>query len=764
MVASDPKVLQAVYTPTDVANYTMDVIDSRIETRRHALRSGAGMLDNYMKPVLPGEVINVLAYTSHGKTAFMQSWARNVVRQLRSREKLDEIVVYLTWETLVEELGLYDLAAMTGVDSSDAWYGDLRDEQVNELRIAAMKRCAMPLWVMGYSLKRRKESGSFTMTVVSDGLRAVEESYGLRPAIIFVDYLQVIDPLNRAQDRRIQVLRNVDMLKQLARQCGCPVVNGVQAGRDVLTREFKLPEIGDGQECLAGDALLMDAQTGIIRSAKQWYDLGCAPQLHSMVDWKLCPNPSDELTEAGIADIYKITTMAGHELRVSGNHPFFSDRGWVHAEDLCGGDWVAVARKLRCMATNDLTERRAELLGVLIGDGSYTNGSTPTVCTGRDKGLAEYLGHVCEQEFQTRTVIQAHSKNGCWNVFFSGPINEGPKLNPLILWLKTIGVYGQKHDDATVPEIVMAADDRAVAAFLRGLVTTDGSFPRNIHRISDSRIYISSVSQDLVRQVRFLLLRLGFPSVIRQSRPGKRNVQTCYQLTISGMNQVRRFMSLVGFIDCDKGRRAQETLSILQSQWQERQIDADRFPSSINEQLIDAVKAFGRRTKHGQRVHLNMVHGRGVSRSRLLHAANLIGDEEMFRLASGDVSWTKIRDVVPDGREMTYDLSVPGTHNFVVDGMITHNTSRSEQDADKVIALWYPCKTEVDGTVIQALDIRVDDRLMVFGIRKQRHAASGQVFPLHFDPETNTFTDWIEPVAAENHTEHQTADTEEIPF
>ena len=332
-------VLQSVYTPTDVANYTMDVIDARLLSRRYALRSGAGMLDTHMKPVLPGEVINVLAYTSHGKTAFMQSWARNVIRQLQTRDTIDEMVVYLTWETLVEELGLYDLAAMTGIDSSDAWYGDLRDEQVNQLRTAAMKRTAMPLWVMGYSLKRRKESGSFTMKVVSEGLRSVEDNYGLRPAIIFVDYLQTIDPLNPAQERRIQVLRNVDALKQLARQCGCPVVNGVQAGRDCLTREFKLPEIGDGQE-----------------------------------------------------------------------------------------------------------------------------------------------------------------------------------------------------------------------------------------------------------------------------------------------------------------------------------------------------------------------------------------------------------------------------------------TSRSEQDADKVIALWYPCKTEVDGAVVQELDIRVDDRLMIFGIRKQRHAASGQIFPLHFDPETNTFTDWVERVEPENHTEHQSADTEEIPF
>lgn len=40
----------------------------------------------------------------------------------------------------------------------------------------------------------------------------------------------------------------VNKAKDLAISFGCPVVLGVQAGRQILDREYKLPRIDDGQE------------------------------------------------------------------------------------------------------------------------------------------------------------------------------------------------------------------------------------------------------------------------------------------------------------------------------------------------------------------------------------------------------------------------------------------------------------------------------------------------------------------------------------
>lgn len=247
-MVTDSRIARSIYTPNDVANYTIEEVERRRKNKDRVVDTGVSMIDRYVKSVLPGEVTFILAHTSNGKTSFMQFWARQAVKRLQDREdEIKEVAVFITWETLVEELGLYDLCGLTGVDASDAWYGDITNEDVARLRSAAIRRSAMPLWVIGYSLKRRREL-RLTMDVVSDSLEELETAWGFRPAIIFVDFIQKITMRDPRMDRRIAVLENVDAIQDLARDCGCPVVVGCQAGRQVMERRFKLPEIGDGQE------------------------------------------------------------------------------------------------------------------------------------------------------------------------------------------------------------------------------------------------------------------------------------------------------------------------------------------------------------------------------------------------------------------------------------------------------------------------------------------------------------------------------------
>jgi len=106
----------------------------------------------------------------------------------------------------------------------------------------------MPLWILGYSLKRRRKVKTLSMEVVKAALAAVEEHDEKKPAIIFLDYIQKITPRDPRMNRRVAVLENVDHIQDLARDCGCPVIVGCQAGRQVLDRDDKRPRIGDGQE------------------------------------------------------------------------------------------------------------------------------------------------------------------------------------------------------------------------------------------------------------------------------------------------------------------------------------------------------------------------------------------------------------------------------------------------------------------------------------------------------------------------------------
>ncbi len=52
----------------------------------------------------------------------------------------------------------------------------------------------------------------------------------------------------------------------------------------------------------------------------------------------------------------------------------------------------------------------------------------------------------------------------------------------------------------------------------------------------------------------------------------------------------------------------------------------------------------------------------------------------------GDVVWDTVTMIEPDGVEEVYDMTVPGTHSFVANGIVVHNSI--EQDADLVCFIY----------------------------------------------------------------------------
>jgi replicative DNA helicase len=69
----------------------------------------------------------------------------------------------------------------------------------------------------------------------------------------------------------------------------------------------------------------------------------------------------------------------------------------------------------------------------------------------------------------------------------------------------------------------------------------------------------------------------------------------------------------------------------------------------------------------------------------LSRVAALLGDADLSMVATNDVFWDEIASVTSLGEQPVYDATVPGTSNFVANGISLHNSI--EQDADMVILL-----------------------------------------------------------------------------
>ena len=116
--------------------------------------------------------------------------------------------------------------------------------------------------------------------------------------------------------------------------------------------------------------------------------------------------------------------------------------------------------------------------------------------------------------------------------------------------------------------------------------------------------------------------------------------------------------------------------------------------------------------------------------------AAVLEDPELQAISETDVFWDNIARIDPLGDEPVFDGTVPGTHNFVANGIVAHNSI--EQDADLVIFLYreelYDRNTERKG---------IADVI----ISKQRNGPTGE-FPLVFLPDHMTFANYAGPATA----------------
>ncbi len=76
----------------------------------------------------------------------------------------------------------------------------------------------------------------------------------------------------------------------------------------------------------------------------------------------------------------------------------------------------------------------------------------------------------------------------------------------------------------------------------------------------------------------------------------------------------------------------------------------------------------------------------GIPRRVLRQVADRVDDPFLRDLVDADVLWDTVSEIVPLGPKPVYDATVVGTHNFVANGIVVHNSI--EQDSDLVMFIY----------------------------------------------------------------------------
>jgi replicative DNA helicase len=306
------------------------------------------------------------------------------------------------------------------------------------------------------------------------------------------------------------------------------------------------------------------------------------------------------------------------------------------------------------------------------------------------------------------------------------------KRNPIAAWLDKLKIFGLRSYEKFVPEQVFQQPKAEIATFLRHLWVTDGCVRMTYGKKPRPAIYYASSSLQLAQNVQALLLRFGINARAAKNFQGQKG-RPQYHVIISGQEEIRSFAENIGVVGTYKGASLEEI-----QDWNQDKIantNRDIIPKDVwRLYAVPAMENQQLTTRSMQALLGNEYCGTSLykanlSRTRATKLAEIVGSDEILRLAQSDVYWDRIASISEDGTEPVYDLTVPGNHNFVAGNIVVHNSI--EQDADLVLFL-YREDYYIEDTERQ----NIADVL----VAKHRHGATGTV-SLYFRKELTQFRD-----------------------
>jgi replicative DNA helicase len=593
------------------------------------LATGFADFDKLTGGLRPGDLIIIAGRPSMGKT----SLAVNMAEYAAINPSIRAPVAIFTMEMPSEQVITRMLSSIGSVPLASLRSGRISDEDWVRITGATSQLSEAKIFV--------DETPALTPTELRARARRIKREHGL--ALVVVDYLQLMQVPGTQENRATEIAEISRGLKVLAKELQVPVIALSQLNRSVEQREHKKPVMSDLRECVTGDTLvdLADGRRVAIREL-----VGSEPEVWALDETrKLVSARSDKIWSVGHRPVFRVELASGRSIRATAEHRLLAGSGWTPVSQLKQGDRLALARRIPEPASpRRWPEHWLVLLGHLVGAGGDLSGQ-PLRYTSGSEANSEAVKQAAEA-FGSR-VTRCNGRGARHQLLISGNGNRSGAAG-VGAWLKELGIHGQRSHEKRLPGAVFALADDQVALLLRHLWATEGSISLcRPGKRGPARVYFSSCSRTLANDVAALLLRLGIVARIRAvysagSRP-------CYTVDVTGAENQMRLLARVGAF----GPRVAPARAL-----------TDRLACRGTDTNLDALPA-------------------GAS-----DAAPLLDAPELDQCAESDVHWDRVVQVLPQGEEEVFDLTVPGPSCWLADGLASHNSGAIEQDADMILLIY----------------------------------------------------------------------------
>jgi replicative DNA helicase len=599
------------------------------------------------------------------------------MRSCSIKHRLASVIFSL--EMSKSEIVMRLLSAEAKIKLSDMRSGRMNDDDWTRLARRMSEISEAPLYI--------DDSPNLTMMEIRAKARRLRQKADLR--LVVVDYMQLMTSGKKVESRQVEVSEFSRHLKLLAKELEVPVVAISQLNRGPEQRTDKKPMLSDLREsgCLTAATRILRADTGAEVTFGELMRTGERPLVWSLDEQlRMVARPMTNVFPSGRKEVFRLRLASGREVEATGNHPFMRLDGWTPLEQLKIGDRIAAPRRVpEPVDTQRMDDSEVMLLAHMIGDGSCVKRQPIRYASVDEANLVAVT--VSAAHFGVTAVRDEYPAARVTTVRLPAPerLTHG-KRNPIAAWLDGLGLFGKRSYEKFVPQPVFALPTDQVVLFLRHLWATDGSVLWN-QSIAGAQIYYASTSRRLVDDVMQLLLRLGvFSRIARMRKSGYRD---CWHLYIDRAENQARFLRSIG-VHGMRGQSAPAVLAKLDTRI--GRPGADTIPKEVWNTIGESLTAKGithRELSAAMKSRFADATRRfAPGRSRLHRVAVMLEDPEIHALATSDMFWDKIVEIDSIGEHDVYDGTVPGTNNFVAQGISVHNSL--EQDADMVILLNRP--------------------------------------------------------------------------
>ena len=413
-------------------------------------------------------------------------------------------------------------------------------------------------------------------------------------------------------------------------------------------------------KCIKHDSLVVNPATGERLTIEDAIKRRMPEVFGFSSDGLVETNQVSAWVDSGVKPCFKVTTRTGRSVEVTGHHPFLTVRGWQPLHDIVVGDRIAVPRTMPCFGKDrSWPLQMVRLLGYYIAKGALT-GSTPSI-TNLDPEIVNDYCSAVQSHFPgiyvRRDGIAYHASRslafGC--------------ANPIKTWLRNLGLWGKRAEYKRFPQCVWTWDRERLAEFIKALMSCDGT----VYSMGGyPRIEFSVASEELAQDMHHALVRLGIVAKLWKKK------DRCWRVEITEPTSVARYQKDIGWIG-EKSRRFTTELTNRPSQVGQLPKEIWHYVrESASQQGFTLMELVRRANEpHAEERGFNPHTSRGITQTRLAAYADVLGDFDLRHVASSDIYWDEVVSIEGTGEHQVYDLSVPGTHNFIAQDILVHNTS-----------------------------------------------------------------------------------------